>query len=210
MRQITLVFTVLLLAVLACNAPTPTNGGPLQPPTPPTLDGAGGGGEEETEPTATTAPTDTSEPTATDEPTETSEPSPTPTETPSPTPTVFRTPTRPPGSPTPALGGGALTVRGVSFLQAQRVAGTANDANVILRIEFRGGTGPYSLFGNENQPFGSRQAEGVVNLGGQDYLFLTFTERSSCGATLVKAVTIQSANGQSIRQSYFVDVVCPP
>lgn len=206
MRHITLVVTMLLLTMLACNAPTPTNGGPLQPPTPPTLDSAGDSAD--TEPTVTTAPSETPEPTATTEPTDT--PEPTPTETPSPTPTVFLTPTRPPGSPTPALGGGALTVRGVSFLQAQRIAGTANDANVILRIEFRGGTGPYSLFGNENQPFGSRQAEGIATVNGQDYLFLTFNERSSCGADLVKAVTIQSADGQSIRQSYLVKVVCPP
>ena len=204
MRYLSLLLSLLLLAALACNMPSAVDlSGPTPPPLP-TLQLGDGNGDAPTEAAPPTeAPSETPEPTATEAVT------PTETATLEATPTQFVTPTRLAATAT-TQGGGQMVVRDVAFVTARRIAGTDNDADAVLRIDFNGGRAPFSLFGNENQPLGSPQPEGTVVVEGVTWQFVTFTERTSCGANLVKAVTIQSADGQSNRISYFVTVVCPP
>lgn len=154
-------------------------------------------------------PTATSSPTATDTPTfpPTNTPRP-PTFTP-PAPTSAVRPTNTPAPPPPSAGG-PLTFRKVSFVSAKRVAGTQNDADATLSLEFSGGAAPYQVLNNDGQAAGGPQPTGKFTADGKEWMYIYFTQRTSCGANLTASVTLISADGQRIKNSYYIaSVACP-
>ncbi len=92
---------------------------------------------------------------------------------------------------TPALGQ-PLVIHYVEPALIQRDPSRPNGALVTVRIVFSGGAPPYTFYH-------------------QDELQLTnpFEVLSSCAASLVATVRVDSADGQSASQGYFVSVTCP-
>jgi len=155
-------------------------------------------GATPTLPPTTATPTDTDTPTAA------------PTDTPlPPTPTATRA-FVPSNTPRPPQGGGPLTYRTVSFVSANRVPGTANNADAALSVEFSGGAAPYQVLDNDGKVTGGPQITGKFTADGKEWLYVYFTQQTSCGATLTASVTVISADGQRFKNSYFIpSIVCP-
>ncbi|MEK6572737.1 MAG: hypothetical protein AABZ58_00275, partial [Chloroflexota bacterium] len=151
-------------------------------------------------------------PTAT--PTDTDTPTAAPTDTPLP-PTPTPTATRafvPSNTPRPPQGGGPLTYLRVDFVSASKITGTANDAYAELSLVFSGGTAPYQVYDNEDQPAGGpQQPTGKFTADGKEWQYIYFTERTSCGATpFTASVTLVSDDGQRFKNPYSIaSIVCP-
>jgi len=148
----------------------------------------------------TAAPTDTDTPTAA--PTDTPLP-------PTPTPTATRA-FVPSNTPRPPQSGGPLTYLRVDFVSASKITGTANDAYAKLSLVFSGGAAPYQVIDNDANVTVIPQITGKFTADGKEYLYINFTQRTSCGATLTASVTLISADGQRFKNSYFIpSIVCP-
>lgn len=121
-----------------------------------------------------------------------------------------------PGRPTasspqsaPSGKGGPLTYRGVTLIGVQRIAGTPNDALATLSVEFSGGVAPYKVSENEGAVTGGPQPTGTFVADGKTWLYIHFTQRTSCGASLTATVTVTSSDGQRFSKAYYAKVNCP-
>jgi SH3-like domain-containing protein len=117
-----------------------------------------------------------------------------------------------PAAPVPGPGaplGGPLVIRQIAFSHAVRDPARAGGAIVTMRIEFTGGSGPFTIssdgFVKATGLTPATRPEGSAVVGS-----LTFTEVSECSGTMVHTVTLTAASGQSVTQGYYVSpVVCP-
>jgi hypothetical protein len=98
----------------------------------------------------------------------------------------------------------------VDFVSASKITGTANDAYAKLSLVFSGGAAPYQVIDNDANVTVIPQITGKFTADGKEYLYINFTQRTSCGATLTASVTLISADGQRFKNSYFIPSIdCP-
>ena len=107
---------------------------------------------------------------------------------PSPTPTATELPTEAP-TPIPQ----PLIIANTSLFNVLRDPSRSNGAIARVHIEFTGGAPPYTFYD-----------EGILQAGNP---ILALTE---CDGTLIHTVRVDSADGQSASQTYYISpVTCP-
>jgi len=117
------------------------------------------------------------------------------------TPDPFATPTlsaRDTETPTPThtatpAAGEPLVIHYVEPVEVRHDPSRPNGALVTLRIVFSGGAPPYTFYHQD-----------------EVQLSHPFDVPSACSDSLVATVRVDSADGQSASQAYFVSVICPP
>jgi hypothetical protein len=179
-RRIAVALLLLTLAALACNAPSaePTVGPTVTPFVPPAE-------ETETEPAPTEPP---EEPTSTPDPEEPTETIPSATTTP--TATVTSEPITP--EPTTAPSEGPLNFAIPSTLSDYQPTGEG-DYRVTLVIEISGGAPPFTVR-HDLEAFETTEREYPIVF-----------RHSGCSA-IIHTITVESADGQSATQDYYIPV----
>ena len=182
-RLVTVVALIgLVVSILACNAPTPTDQGPSP--------------GEVVDPSPTSPPQETESPPPTSVPIEdTATPTPPPpTETPSPTPSPTPTPTEtPPPIPTVPVSTGPLEFPVPWQLDHWRPLENGEmEATIILHIS--GGAPPYTVYHDQD----------LVTTTWKTDPAIVFQARA-CNA-LVHTIIVESADGQTTRNKYWIPV----